>query len=148
MRRNEARAALVDGAVLQSLERSLDAPGGAARHVILAGLDPLHVHLDLAGSEAIVRATPRHVHRVGARDQRLGRRAAGVDAGAAEAAALDDGDPLACACQPSGEGRPRLSGANDDRIIVGHAVLPGLDDAFRLEHDRATRGAPPQPALV
>ena len=26
--------------------------------------------------------------------------------------------------QPPGEGRPRLSGADDDRIVVGHAVLP------------------------
>src|SRR5262249_12252616 len=76
-----------------------------------------------AGREAVVRAASRGVDGVGAGDQGLGRRAACVDAGAAEAAALDDGDALARARQAPGERRPRLSGADDDRVVVGHASL-------------------------
>src|SRR5260370_33621207 len=92
-RRHEARMALVDAAILEASERSLDAAVGETGHVCLARLDALHVDFDLtANVETVVGAATRHVRGIGARDQSLGGRASGVDAGAAEAIALDARD--------------------------------------------------------
>ena len=77
---------------------------------------------------------------IGAGDQRLGRRAAGVDAGAAEQVALDQRDLHAGAGQPAGERRPGLAGADDDRV----------EGAVQLATARARRSgrrrrSPPHP---
>lgn len=82
--------------------------------------DGLHVDIDGSGAEAIVRAALRGADRVGARDQRLGRAAAGVDACAADMMPLDDGDRQAGIVQPAGERRARLAGADDDRVEAAH----------------------------
>jgi hypothetical protein len=125
VRRHEARLALVDGAVLELLHRSLDALAGAAGDGVLARLDLLHVDRDLAADgEAVVRAAPGHVHGIGAGDQRLGGRAAGVDAGAAETAALDDRHLHAGSGQPPRERRACLARSNDDGVVHGHDALP------------------------
>ena len=88
---------------------------------VLARLDPLHVDADLAGDRyAVFGRPPRRLRRIGARHQRLGRRAAGVDAGAADEIALDDRDLHAGAGQPQCQSRPGLTGANYDRVVVGH----------------------------
>ncbi len=73
----------------------------------LRALTALHVDIDGAGNgHAEFRGATRHMRRLRARDQRLGRNAAIVDAGAAEMFALDEGDGLSGAGQPSGQGRP------------------------------------------
>jgi hypothetical protein len=53
---------------------------------------------------------------IGARDQGLGRHAAGVDAGAAEQLALDQRDPHAGGGQAADQRRPGLAGADDDGV--------------------------------
>ena len=59
---------------------------------------------------------PRQVGGVGAGNQGLGGRAAGVDAGAAEQLALDDGDLHPGLAETNGKGRARLAGADDDCV--------------------------------
>ena len=66
--------------------------------------------------DAVVGGAPGEVRGVGAGDERLGRHAAGVDAGAAEQLALDEGDFHAGAGQPAGERRTGLAGADDDGV--------------------------------
>jgi hypothetical protein len=53
---------------------------------------------------------------IGAGDEGFGRRAACVDAGAADAFALDEGDRLAGRGDPPRRWRPRLTGADHDRV--------------------------------
>ena len=77
-----------------------------------------------ADGHAVVRGAARQVRRIGARDQRLGRGAAGIDAGAAEKLALDDGDLPACGHQPPRQRGSGLPGADDDRVIVRHDRPP------------------------
>ena len=93
-----------------------------AETVICARLDARHVDADRAVEhDAVVGAAPRQMGGIGAGDQRLGRHAAGVDAGAAEQLALDQRDLHAGAGQPPGERRPGLPGADDDRVeSLGH----------------------------
>ena len=73
----------------------------------------------------ILGAAPGQVGRIGAGDQRLGRHAAGIDAGSAEQLALDERDFHAGRGQPSGEGRACLPGADDDGVEeLVHATGP------------------------
>ena len=89
-------------------------------------LDARHVDLDGAVEhDAVLAAAAREMGRIGARDHRLRRRAAGVDAGAAEEIPLDDGDRHFGPGEPIGERRAGLPGPDDDRIEpVGHRALP------------------------
>src|SRR5688572_25304199 len=97
---------LDDRDALGAAQPLLDAAGGLADHRVLARLDALHVDADLAGApQAVFPAAPGHVRGVGARDQGLGGSAAVVDAGAAEGAALDDGDLAPGAGKARGERR-------------------------------------------
>ena len=60
---------------------------------ILARLDLPHIDADFAGDrDPVIGRTPRQLCGIGARHQRLCRRAAGIDAGAADEIALDDRD--------------------------------------------------------
>ena len=98
-----------------------------------AGAHARHVDADRPGDHAEVGAAAREVRGVGAGDHGLGRRAAGVHAGAAEQVSLDQRDGHARAGQPSGQRRTGLAGAHDDRIELVHAT-------GHANHDRA---APP-----
>ena len=76
-------------------------------------------HVDADGAvdrHAVVGGAPREMRGIGAGDQRLGRHAAGVDAGAAEQLALDERDRHAGRGQPAGKRRAGLAGADDDRV--------------------------------
>src|SRR5882757_2855483 len=132
-RRHEARVAAVDAGILEGRKRSLDTAVGETDDVVFPRLDALHVDLDLAaGAETEVGAAPRGVHGIGAGDQGLGGRAAGIDAGAAKAIALDDRDLHARARQPPRQRRSRLPGADDDGVVVRHPALLFLHAATTL----------------
>ena len=93
VRRREARVAAIDAGILEGRERSLDAAVGETDNVVFPRLDAFHVDLDLtSGAEAEVGAAPCQMDGMGAGNQGLGGRASGIDAGAAEAIALDDRD--------------------------------------------------------
>jgi len=86
-------------------------------------LDLLHIDGDRAGDRhAEVGGAAGEVRGIGARHQRLGRRAAGVDARAAEAMALDDSNALTCSRQPVRQRGAGLAGANNDGVELGHGA--------------------------
>ena len=89
----------------------------------LARLDGLHVDSDRAAdSHPVITRTARQISRVGARDQRLGGRASGIDACAAEELSLDNGDLLAGSDETPRQRRPGLSCSDDDRIMIEHGI--------------------------
>ena len=149
LRSDKPGVALIDRASLQRLQGSLD---GRARHAsdgILARLHRLHVDAHRpAEGHAIFGGTACKMRRIAARDQRFGRGAASIDAGTAEKFALDDRDFPACSHQPSRQGGTRLSGADDDRIIIRHDRPPvspvataGTIDSTRARRTAACRNA-------
>ena len=93
--------------------------------------------------DAELGAAPRDVRGVGARDQRLGRHAAGVDAGAAEQLALDQRDRHAGGGQPAGERRPGLAGADDDRVEGAASSQRRHDQQARRRSRRRPRSMRP-----
>ena len=106
---------LDDRAAGHAAQPFLDAGRARWRDGVGARLDLGHVDPDAAvEDDAVVGGAAREVRGIGAGDQRLGRHAAGVDAGAAEELALDERDLHAGAGQPAGERRPGLAGADDD----------------------------------
>src|SRR5262249_48395174 len=89
VRRLEASLALDDGASIHPTQPRLDAMPSVASTCILPCLDPLHVDADRSADEHAVVARPsRDVGRTRARDERLGRHAAGVHARTAEELSL------------------------------------------------------------
>ena len=66
----------------------------------------------------------RHMCGIGARDHRLGRRAAGVDAGAADELPFDKDDRLSRRGKAECERGACLPRTNDDRVIVRHGRAP------------------------
>ncbi len=89
---------------------------GVADHGVLARHDGGEINADRPDLHAEIRAAPREMSRIGARDQRLGRRAAGVDASPTDQIALDERDLLARRRKPADHRRSSLPGADHDRI--------------------------------
>ena len=115
--------AFIDLAVLQAFEGSLDGAVGLGNDVILARLDTLHIDLDVAGAYSVVGPAAREVGSVGGRDQRFRGCATGIDAGAPEASAFDDGNFHSRTCQPSCEWWPSLPGSDDNSVVGCHVSL-------------------------
>ncbi len=152
----EAGMVVVDRAPLHAPQPFLDALGRAFDEGVLARLDLLHVDAHRAvDDDAEVGGAPRHVSGAGAGDEGLGRGAAGVDAGPAEALALDDGDGHAGAGQSGGEKRAGLPGADDDRVErlrhgssvagirpEGHYTLPSRKKYIGMVKVRRSDSAP------
>ena len=114
----KARMTLVDHQVLGALQPFLDALIRAPHDSVLALFDFLHVDSNRAfDRHAILGGAPGDMRCTGACDQRLRRDATGVDAGAAEALALNDRHLHSCTCQANRKRRPRLPSAYDDRVI-------------------------------
>ena len=117
----------IDRAVRHAAQPALDALVRAPHDGVLARLDPLHVDPNRALQHyAEVSRAARDMGRLGAGDERLGRDAAGIDAGPAEPLSLDDRDARSCARQAVRQRGAGLPSANDDRV-VGHrhgASLP------------------------
>ena len=87
---------------------------------VLAGLHPLHVGAYAATDhDAVLARPPSHVRGMGARDQSLGRSAAGVDTGTADERPLDNRHGHALAGQPHRQRRPSLTSADYDRVVIG-----------------------------
>src|SRR5215470_6170317 len=111
----------VDCAGFQTLYPALHGHSRLSGNRILASLDSLHVHGDVArNSEAEFAGTAGDGSGIGARYQRFGRDAAGVDAGSAEQFSLDDGDLHSGFDQAGGERWSRLPCSDDDGVEVQH----------------------------
>ena len=123
VRPREARVALVHRAPGIVLQPALDAAAGLAGDRVLARLHLLHVHHRAAlDYHAVLGGATRGLRGISAGHQRLGRRAAGVDAGAAKAVALDHRHTPASLGQAVGKRRPGLAGADDDSVEFAHWV--------------------------
>jgi hypothetical protein len=91
--------------------------------MILSGLDRLHIDDDLAWDfHAEVGRASRQVCGVGARYQRLGWRAAGVDAGPTKKFALDHRERLPRFGKTMSECGPRLPSSDDNGIVALHCI--------------------------
>ena len=131
-RPHEARVTAHDLAAFDTGKPFLERPASRFDEIPSAPLDRGEVDGDGAGrADSVVGSAPRHVSGVGAGHHRLGRRAAHIEACAADQMPLDDGDALAGAGEPGRQRRRRLSGADDDGVEIlgvarGHrAKVPG-----------------------
>src|SRR6185436_10532905 len=113
-RRNESCMALDERHVLHAANPLLEPFHRLAHHAVLAPPYRAHVHLDRFRRKSVVAAAAREVRGARARDQGLGRDAAVVDAGAAEALALDERGLQAFPVEARAERRPGLAGTDDD----------------------------------
>src|SRR5690242_13620942 len=110
--------ALVHMASLQLPERILHPFARLPDDSVLASLDLLHVDGNRAADHhAVVGAAAGDIGRAGAGHQSFGWDTAGVDAGAAEKLALDDGYFHPSACQPGRKRGAGLSRTDDDGVI-------------------------------
>src|SRR5215471_6731693 len=121
MRPSESAVALINRATLEIFQPLLDTVTRAPGHMIFSSLDRLHIDDDLARDvHAEIGCTSRHMGGVGARHQGLGRRAAGIDASAAEQVALDDGNVSPAIDKTLCKRWARLAGSDDDCVIALH----------------------------
>ncbi len=117
----KARMAADQRAVGHLLQPAFVAAAAVHRHFQRPPHHSRHVDRHVAAdADAVIGAAAREMRRIGAGHQRLGRLAAGVDAGAAHMLALDDGDGLARVVEASGKRWPGLAGADDDRVECLH----------------------------
>src|SRR4051794_20931823 len=134
----------MDRTSLQRLKGPLHSSARYAGKAMLGRVTRLHVNTHRPGEgHAILGSTARKMRRVATRDQRLGRGATSVDAGAAEKLALDNRDFPACGHQPSRQGRTRLSGSDDYRIVIRHDGSPvsSFSTAGTIKSTRARHSA-------
>src|SRR5262249_34552613 len=118
----EASVAFDHGNVRGPAEPAFDAVRGLRYNFVLARLHSWHVDPDSSiHDDAVHGRIARYPRCASARDQRLGRNAADVDAGAAEALALDDRGLAARSGQADGQCGPGLATADHDRVeVLGH----------------------------
>src|ERR1044071_734803 len=137
----KASVTLVYGRALQPAHPFLHAAARLGDDLVLAGLDPLHIDVELAANLKTVFAAARGKARgVGARHHGLGGRAAVVHAGAAELVALDHRDFHSRASEARSEGGTSLAGADDDGVEAGrHASqLSARPSDFHAVEDART----------
>ena len=129
LRSSEAALPPENRATPHTAQPVLDPGAGAPGYGILARLHRPHVDLDGRwNADAVVAGAARHMRHLRARNQRLGRSAAVVDAGPAEMLALDETDAHAGAGEPRGQRRTGLAASNHNRVEVGHRVASDLSD--------------------
>src|SRR5947209_4887774 len=105
-----------DGAVVHAVQPVLDTCAVVENNAVLARLDFWHVDADRAGVDTVVGAAAGQVCGVRAGNQRLGRDAPGVDAGAADQFALHYRHGVAGCGQPPDQRGPGLAGTHHDRV--------------------------------
>ena len=81
----------------------------------------------------------------GAGDERLGRRAAGVDAGAADAVPLDDRDAMSGGGEPCRERRTGLAGADDEGVEGLGGIVHRGSPVGAMEPSTDVRGGGAEP---
>ena len=130
--RGEPRLRLVNGDAWHGPQPCLDVARRSARDRILACLDLRHVDADVpADHDAVLGGARGEPGRIRTCDEGLGRHAACVDAGAAEAPALDYGDLPPRLRQAVGKRRAGLARPDDGRVVMlGHGRLPMLPVSF------------------
>lgn len=95
------------------------------------------IHFDRAQVDAELGRAPRHVGHACRLAQRLGRRAAPVDTGAAEITRLNQSHLAALGHQLGGQKRPCLTGTDDDGVVR----LGGHHERTSTPRQKATRPA-------
>src|SRR5258708_34551551 len=116
-----------DGAAVRLLEGRLDPSPRVGRDLNCPRLRAREVETDRTREGNAVRAgPPGDVGSPCARDERLGGRAAGVDARPSEEVPFDDRDGPARRGKAEGEGRTRLPRSDDDRVKALHASTPTM----------------------
>jgi hypothetical protein len=88
------------------------------------------VHFNAAGADAPTRSVPRVMRDLRGSDHRFRGRAAGVNAGAAEVRFLDESNGPAAFSEGIGKRIARLSGADDDGVVLFHVRM--MADTLRL----------------
>ena len=107
---------LDERAVRHASQPGLEVRAGVADNLVLAGHDGGEIDADRSDVHAKICPAPREVGGIGACDQRLGRRAAGVDAGSADQLAFDKRNLLPGRRKPADHRRTGLTGADDDGV--------------------------------
>src|SRR5258708_8064224 len=99
------------------LEAPLAAAAEAVDDVAFALPDALHVHANIASVNAVVRPTPSKIGDPRARDHRLGRCAAFIDARSSDVYALNQGSAKPSPSQRASQRRATLARADDNRLV-------------------------------
>ena len=99
----------------------LDTRAGVVGHLISTRLYAAHVNLHGPfDHDPVIGGAMHQVGSIGTGYKRLGRHAAGVDAGPAKELSFDVGHCLAGAGQLAGQRRAGLAGPDDDRVESVH----------------------------
>src|SRR6202041_2094420 len=114
--RKKAGVAADDGAIRHAFQPGREMRAGIADDSIFARHDGGEINADRPDLHAEIHGPLREMSSIGARDQRLGRRAAGVDASPSDQIALDERDRLARRRKPADHRRSSLAGADHNRI--------------------------------
>jgi hypothetical protein len=117
--------AFINFAAVETFQPFLDAITRPPGHMILSGLDSLHIDGDFARDlYAEVCRAASHVRGIGAGHQRFGRCATGIDAGTAKELALNHRYSSSRAGQTICQRRSCLAGSDDDGIVASHWIIP------------------------
>ena len=117
IRRFEAGMATDERDIVHTSDPGFETGARVARHPTCPRHRPCEIDPDRRiDHHAIIRRAPREVGGIGAGDQRLGRHAAGVDAGSAEMMALDQSDFHPRRREPRRQRRTGLAAAHDDGV--------------------------------
>src|SRR5215470_7742365 len=109
--------------------------------MVLARLDFFHINTHATfDRHAKIGGPARHMCSVGAGDKCFGWRAAGVDAGAAELVALDDGNLHTSRRKTAGQRWSGLTRTDDDGVKLRHVAL--LPFTSPMKFSSFDRGAP------
>ncbi len=133
-------------AALHAAQPFFDSAARLHRHLAGAGGDFLHIDGNIARRDAEIGAAAGQMGGIGAGHQRLGRHAAGIDAGAAEIFAFDQAHGFTGAGQAAGQGRSRLAGADDDGVEALHGRAPAGITCGRIRKGTRRAARPRRPS--
>jgi len=146
----EGGGAGVDGDFFVRAEGLFDTVAGVGDDGIAAGVDGFDIDGEGADCDAVLGGALDLAGSVGAGDHGLGGSAAGVDAGAAEEVALDEGYGLSGGGEAGGEGWAGLAGSDDDGVVCGHGRSWGwwLGWRLRLVEESIPQGLKPESVVA
>jgi hypothetical protein len=124
-RRDKPGVAAVEGQVGSVFEGGGEPIARLGDNRVSPGLDPLHIDRHRPSEhDPVFGGAARRLRRISRSDQRLGRCAAGIDAGAADELALGDRHLHAGGGEPQRQRGSGLAGADDDRVVFRHRAGP------------------------